>query len=152
MELELYGPPARGLRRYVWSVADALGVGPGCCYIQLESPVQAYIPLDERLPRLPGSDVAVTWDETQGWAVGVEDGISAEVVPLCQLGGDALPEPSVVAEFVASFLAGEPFHAPEPPQPAADLAERLARYASRFGRTSTRAYPPHDRKTGNRGA
>lgn len=152
MELDLYGAPARGLRRYVWLVAEALGVGPGCCYVQLESPVQAYIPLDERLPRLPGSDVALIWDATHGWAAGVEDGLSAEVVPLSYLTGDILPAPEVVAGFVASFLAGDPHCAPEPPAPIRDLPERLAAFASRFRQPSTRAYQPHDRKTGNRGA
>lgn len=148
MELDLYGAPARGLRRYVWKVAEALGVGPGCCYIQLESPVQAYIPLDERLRRLPGSDVAVIWEATTGWSVGVEDGIGAEVVPLSQLGGDLLPDPCLVADFVKRFLAGAPLRAPEPPGPTDDLAERLAE----FGRAGIRAYPLHDRKTGKRGA
>jgi Family of unknown function (DUF6292) len=130
MELELYGAPARGLRRYVWQVAEALGVGPGCCYVQLESPVQAYIPLDERLPRLPGSDVAVTWEASTGWAVGVEDGIGAEVVPLSHLGGDPLPDADVVADFVTGFLAGEPFRETSP-EPAADLVERLAAFGRR---------------------
>lgn len=134
MELELYGAPAWGLRRYVWSVADTLGVGAGCCYVQLDPPVQAYIPLDDRLPRLPGSDVAVLWDSTHGWAVGVEDGIGADVVPLAYLGGDLLADPQVVADFVRRFLAGEPFGEPEPPTPAtADLRDRLAAYASPSG-------------------
>ena len=128
MDLELYGKPARGLRRYVWLVAEALGVGRGCCYVQLESPVQAYIPVDERLPRLPGSDVAVVWDATQGWAIGVEDG--PDVVPLGVLGGDVLPPPERVARFVARFLAGEPFADPDWPAPPGELIDRLAGYAS----------------------
>jgi hypothetical protein len=129
MELELYGAPARGLRRYVWSVANALGVGPGCCYVQLDPPVQAYIPLDDRLARLPGTDVAVLWDATDGWSAGVEDGLSAKVVPLAYLGGDLLPVPRVVAGFVSRFLAGEPLAAPEPPGSTTDLPERLAAHA-----------------------
>ncbi|MGH8882495.1 MAG: DUF6292 family protein [Stackebrandtia sp.] len=105
MDLEPYGAAARGLREYVWSIADALGVGADCCYVQLESPVHAYIPLDERLPRLPGSDVALTWDADQGWAVGVEHGV--DVIPLCFLTGDVVPEPERVAEFVEQVLAGD---------------------------------------------
>ena len=129
VELEAYGSPARGLRRYTWLVAEALGVGPGCCYVQLEAPVQAYIPVDERLPRLPGGDVAVVWDATQGWEIGVEDG--PDVVPLGFLTGDLLPPPGVVAEFVAQFLAGKPFPEPaEPPPTDDDLLDRLAAYAS----------------------
>jgi hypothetical protein len=151
MELDPYGSPARGLRRYVWSVAESLGVGPGCCYVQLESPVQAYIPLDDRLPALPGSDIALIWGPDQGWAVGVEDG--PDVVPLGRLGGDVLPRPAVVAEFVKGILAGQRFAEAEPPEPAdGELTERLAAYAPRFPVTIPWAYQLHDRTTGNRGA
>lgn len=133
MDLEPDGVPARGLRRYVCLVAEALGVGQGCCYVQLESPVHAYVPLDDRLPRLPGSDVAATWDATQGWAVGVEDGIGPDVVLLSHLGGDLLPAPAIVAEFVTGFLAGEPFGEPQQAGPADDLTDRLAAYAALGG-------------------
>jgi hypothetical protein len=131
VELEPEGAPARGLRRYVWLVAEALGVGAGCCYVQIESPLHAYIPLDEQLPRLPGSDVAVTWDAGHGWAIGVEDSMGADVVPLSYLGGDLLPAPGTVADFVRGFLAGEPFRDPEP-LCSDDLPDRLAGYATRF--------------------
>jgi hypothetical protein len=153
MDLDRDGAPARGLRRYVRLVAEALGVGPDCCYVQPESPVHAYIPLDDRLPQLPGSDVALTWDATQGWAIGVEDGIGPDVVPLSHLAGDPLPAPPVVVEFVTSFLAGERFAEPEPCLAAdGDLITRLAGYASRFYELPLRTYRPHDRTTGNRGA
>jgi hypothetical protein len=134
MDLELDGTPGRGLRRYVWLVAETLGVGRGCCYVQLEAPVQAYIPLDDRLPRLPASDLALTWDTEQGWAIGVEDGLGPDVVALSFLVGDLLPPPRRVAEFVTEFLAGEPFGQPDQPRPAGDLPEltdRLSGYASR---------------------
>jgi uncharacterized protein DUF6292 len=130
MDLDLYGSPARGLRRYVWLVAEALGLGPSCCYVQLESPVQAYIPLDDRLPLLPGTDVAAVWDAKRGWAVGVEDG--PDVVPLGFLGGELLPPPARAADFVSRFLAGEPFPEPDEAPPDDDLIDRLAGYATRF--------------------
>ena len=152
MDLEPDGPAGRGLRRYVWLVADALGVGHGCCYIQYESPVQAYIPVDDRLPRLPSSDVAVIWDATQGWAVGVEDQLGPDVVALSHLGGDVLPEPEVVADFVTGFLSGDPITPPEPKHHKENLTKRLAAYASRFRLPITKAYLPHDRTTGHRGA
>jgi hypothetical protein len=155
MDLELDGTPGRGLRQYVWLVAEALGVGRGCCYVQLEAPAQAYIPLDDRLARLPASDLALTWDTEHGWAVGVEDGLGPDVVPLSHLGGDLLPPPRRVVEFVTDFLAGEPFGQPDPPNPAADpaeLADRLSAYAARFHEPAPRAYHRHDRTTGNRGA
>ena len=126
MELERYGAAARGLRRYVWLVADALGVGPGCCTVQLESPVHAYLPLDDHLPALPGSDVALTWDPDSGWMAGIEAG--PDVVPLARLGGDVLPEPADVVEFVRRFLAGEPHRPAGPPTSSEPLSERLAAY------------------------
>lgn len=151
MDLELDGAPGRGFRRYVRLVAEALGLGQGC-YVQLEAPAQAYIPLDERLPSLPASDVALTWDAERGWAIGVEDGRGPDVVPLSFLGGDVLPAPHRVVAWVADLLAGQQFDQPDPSPAAGDLTDRLSAYDRRFRDRAPRAWQGHDRTTGNRGA
>lgn len=133
MELETEGRAARGLRRYLGLVAEKLGVG-GAVSVQLEEPVSAYIPLDGRLRRFPDHDVALVWDEEDGWAVGIETDAGSPVVVLSYLGEDVLPAPRVVARFVLDVF-GERFPGrPDRPrlrpvEPADDLMRRLTQYA-----------------------
>lgn len=132
------GLPWRGLRRYVAMVADAIGAEPGAWCCDRVVPVGAYIALEQQVPRYPGRDIAVVWDEENGWAAAIETGCGEDVIVLGYLGGDLVPPPGVVAEFVSELLADGYPGQPDPPavRTADDpdaLDELLAEYALAAG-------------------
>jgi Family of unknown function (DUF6292) len=134
MDLDFDSAAARGLRCYIRMVAVALDLDAESASVQLEPPVSAYLALADRLPLFPTRDVALVWDEEHGWAAGIETDSGEEVIMLCYLDSDVLPEPSVVAQFVRG-LSGERLSGrPTPPafrsaEDRDDLRIRLARYA-----------------------
>ncbi|KDN17407.1 DUF6292 family protein [Amycolatopsis rifamycinica] len=96
----------RRLRGYVGAVAQALGVGWESCTLDAGTPAAAYIALDWQLSRFPGHDLALVWDEENGWAAAIEDATGPTV--LCYLGGEVFPEPRAVVRFVAAVRADDP--------------------------------------------
>jgi anti-anti-sigma factor len=135
MNLDGDGVSARGLRRYVLLVADELGLHGGGWFVQLDSPINAYVALQRRLTAFPGSDVALSWDEEHGWAVAVESN-QGDLAAVGYLAGDVLPRPSQVGRFVDRVFLGLETGLPEPPALRTpgdedDLSERLAAYAAR---------------------
>jgi anti-anti-sigma factor len=135
MDLDGDGAPARGLRRYVRLVADTLGLRGGGWLVQLESPVSAYVALQRRLVAYPGNDVALSWDEENGWGFAVESN-QGELAILDYLADDVLPPPRLVGQFVNEVFSGQGSARPDPPglrrvDANDDLWQRLAAYASR---------------------
>lgn len=133
MDLDGEGVAARGLRRYVRLVAEAVGVGSESSILQLDDPVSVYLALDRCTPGHPDRDLALLWDERHGWALAVElDGARLRV--LGYLGGELLPEPRVVARFVDRSCRGMDDGEPQPPARRAvlDLPGLLAGYAERI--------------------
>ncbi|MEU3624567.1 hypothetical protein BS329_36320 [Amycolatopsis coloradensis] len=89
---------------YLAEVTAALGVGLESCTVDHDSPVSAYVALDERLPRHPERDVALLWDEIHGWAVAIETHSGEDLIVLRYLGGNtATPPPGRVARFVKAL-------------------------------------------------
>ncbi|WP_409490367.1 DUF6292 family protein [Amycolatopsis sp. cmx-11-12] len=89
---------------YLAEVTAALGVGLESCTVDHDSPVSAYVALDERLPRHPGRDVALLWDEVHGWAAAIETHSGEDLIVLRYLGGEtATPPPARVARFVTAL-------------------------------------------------
>ncbi|MFF5991852.1 DUF6292 family protein [Prauserella flavalba] len=134
MDLESHSAPARGLRRYIRLVEDALGLTGQGSYVQLETPVSAYIALNGQLPGFADRDVALIWDEEHGWAGAVESRCGEDLLVLAYLGDRILPPPRVVAAFAERLFAGELPGPPEPPalreaHAADDLPVLLAEYA-----------------------
>lgn len=134
MELTVDSPAARGVRRYISLVAAALGLTGDTYCVELEPYLAAYVALDGRVPRFPGHEVALVWDEYHGWAVAVESRSGEDLLVVSYLAFDVLPAPRVVARFARDLLAG--CRAGQPERPALrrpgtgdDLAERLASYA-----------------------
>ena len=99
-------PALTALRAYLADVATGLGVGLESCTIDHDTPVSAYVALDERLPGYPDHDVALLWDETHGWSAAIEtptDGLDGLTV-LRHLGGTTIvPPPGQVARFVTAL-------------------------------------------------
>jgi hypothetical protein len=100
----------------------------------------AYLGLPQRWLERPELDLMLVWDERLGWYVGVETVPGDAPVVLAYLGGDAVPNPVVVARFVTDAVAGRHVHHIRPVLPPADraaLADRMA--ALRFGSDERRA-------------
>ncbi|MBK1782992.1 DUF6292 family protein [Prauserella cavernicola] len=116
MELEQHEPTARGLRRYVRLVREAMGLSGDSSCVQLEPPVNAYLALEGRLSSFPALDVALTWDEENGWALAVEARCCDELLVLSYLDTDVLPPPRSVALFATSMLEGHVSRHPDPPR------------------------------------
>jgi hypothetical protein len=115
-------------------VTEALGYTGHAFHVQLEAPVHAYIPLDERMPAFPGRDVALLWDERHGWCGAIETASGEDLIVLSYLGSDVLPPPRVVAAFALELIAGTGPGQAAPPAfreaaAADDLPARLADYA-----------------------
>ncbi|MFL6142119.1 MAG: DUF6292 family protein [Labedaea sp.] len=133
MELEPYGPLARGLCRYLREVGDALGVGFEATCWDLDERASAYVALDGRLPGYPDHDLALIWDEENGWAAALEGGRGDDMIVLCYLGYDVLAPSAVVAGFVDALRADGYPGQPDPPALRAafcddGFAERLATF------------------------
>ncbi len=89
---------------YLAEVTGALGVGLESCTVDNDSPVSAYVALDEQLPGHPGRDVALLWDEIHGWSVAIETHSGEDLIVLRYLGGQTVvPPPARVARFVAAL-------------------------------------------------
>lgn len=123
---------ARGLRRYLKRVADALGLTGDPYTVDLDPPMSAYLALDGRLPGRPDRDLALLWQADQGWALAIETACGEDLIIVRWLGGDVLPAPRIAARFVEDALAGYSPGQTQPPEVPndTDLTERLAAYAS----------------------
>lgn len=107
MELRSDEGAARGLRRYVQLVAEALELSEGESLVELEPPASAYLAMDERVPRFTARDAALQWDERHGWSLVVEPHSNEDHLVQVYLGIDVLPAPHVVARFATRLLSGK---------------------------------------------
>lgn len=121
--------PARGLRRYVWLVAQELGLRGSSYYLQLDTPLSAYVALDHRLPGLPTRDLALTWDERDGWTLAMEAACGEDLLPLAHLHTDPLPVPAMVAAFARRPVTGRGAVLPRQRGDTSGILDRLAAYA-----------------------
>jgi len=131
MESEFGGAAVRGLHRYVRLVIDDLRLSGNAYYLQLDPTAGAYIALDRTLPGHPGCDVALVWNEREGWALALETDSREDLIVVDRLGTEILPSPRVVATFTRDAYASDPMgDTGDSPVPIChDLAERLAAYA-----------------------
>jgi hypothetical protein len=123
---------ARGLAGYLDAVADAVGVPAEGTTFEISDTATAYLALNSRWSHRPGQDLMLVWSERTGWTVSVETDPGETPVVVARLGGgDAVPTPETVAQFVADALT-EPRTATattsiEPNR--VSLTERLNRYS-----------------------
>jgi hypothetical protein len=104
MELDFDDRAGRELHHYVRSVSHALGLRGEGSYVQPDEPASAYIALDGRLSRFPDRDVALLWEETQGWSAAIETHSGADLLVVAHLGHDVLPPPETVAAWVRDLF------------------------------------------------
>lgn len=125
----------RGLRCYVIRVAAGLGLGAESLWCELADTDNAYLALRDQLPANPTRDLALLWDDTRGWALGMETGSGEDPLILARYGTDLLPPPEDVLAFAKTIIAHYPDTAlvpatRRPTEPDA-LETRLAGYAER---------------------
>lgn len=113
IERDGLGAAARGLRQYLLAVAAKLDAPAWFC--EVDVPAGAYLALERRLERFPDHEVALLWDERDGWAVAVESPSGEDLVVLAYLGEDVLPAPDAVVAFVRECYADGYPGQPDPP-------------------------------------
>jgi hypothetical protein len=119
-------PALTALWTYLADVTTALGIGPESCTVDHDTPVSAYVALDEHLPGYPGRDVALLWDEVHGWAAAVETHSGEDLIVVRYLGGPTIaPAPGTVARFVTA-LREDDHHVGRLDPPALRTATGLA--------------------------
>jgi hypothetical protein len=135
MELDFDDSVVRGLCRYVRLVTQALGLRGECSYVQADGPTSAYIALDGRLRHFADRDVALLWDENQGWSAAIETHSGEDLLVVAYLGQELLPPPETVAAWTRELFhphrdLAPVTHLDERPDPANvdRLRQRLAAY------------------------
>lgn len=103
-----------GLRHYIHRVAVELGLDPAATYCELAEFASAYVALDDKLPDKPHRDLALVWDEHQGWALAIESSCGEDLRLLSWYGAELVPDPPRVAHFLKTAL-GDEQRVPEPP-------------------------------------
>jgi hypothetical protein len=83
----------RALGGYVTAVAAEWRIGPEFCVVDAEEPAWAYIALDWRLPRYPGRDLALLWDERTGWSMAIETNSGEDLIVVAGLSHDTVIAP-----------------------------------------------------------
>ncbi|QUQ65245.1 DUF6292 family protein [Kutzneria sp. CA-103260] len=117
---------ARGLTRYVDSVAAALVVPRHAVHHEVSELSVAYLALHRRSPVFPELDLMLLWDERHGWSVALETAPAEDPVVLAYLGGDVLAEADEVHRFVQDVIGGRcPGQPDAPPALDAEQAEEL---------------------------
>lgn len=97
-------PALATLYDYLAEVTAALGIGMESCTVDHDTPVSAYVALDERLPGYPDRDVALLWDEVHGWSAAVETHSGEDMIVLRYLGGPTVtPPPARITRFVTAL-------------------------------------------------
>ncbi|GAA1290057.1 DUF6292 family protein [Saccharothrix xinjiangensis] len=95
---------AQGLAGYVKAVAEEIGVPHEGTEFEVSDTATAYLALAEGR----GRDLMLVWSSEHGWSVAVETDPGEQPVTVAHLGSPLVPEPPVVARFVADVRAGEP--------------------------------------------
>jgi Family of unknown function (DUF6292) len=97
-------PAIAALSDYLTDVTTALGIGLESCTVDHDTPVSAYIALDEHLPGYADRDLALLWDEVHGWSAAIETHSGEDLIVIRYLGGPTItPSPAHVARFVTAL-------------------------------------------------
>jgi hypothetical protein len=95
------------LRRYVDDVLDAAGLSGYGVIDHADESSTAYVAVDGRVAGYPGHDVALLWDQDEGWSVAAENPADGSLVVIDRLAGPR-QKPAAVARWVRSVLRSQP--------------------------------------------
>ncbi|MEU6644727.1 DUF6292 family protein [Saccharomonospora sp. NPDC046836] len=121
-------PLTGDLRRYLHQVAGALGLPPDASVTLHDAEPSGRVALRSRLPAFPNLDALLQWTTRHGWCLAVRNFHGTQVIPLCYLGPDPVPDPAEVARFAREMVSGAHTGATAPPAEY-DQAEVLNRLA-----------------------
>jgi hypothetical protein len=120
LDLDFDDTTLRGLRNYVRRVTRALGLRGECSYVhaddQSDDGASAYVALDGRLPRYPDRDVALLWDDRDGWAAAIETHSGEDLRLVAHLCDEVFPPPEVVADAVRDLFGHSGDETPPAPE------------------------------------
>ncbi|MFD4638124.1 DUF6292 family protein [Lentzea sp. NPDC058436] len=98
---------ARQLRQYVDDVLEAAGLSGNGFVDHADGSRSAYVAVDGRVAEFPGHDVALLWDQDDGWSVAAENPADGSLVVIDRLTGPR-QSPAAVAQWVRSVLRHQP--------------------------------------------
>lgn len=104
------------MSNYARAVAAAVGVPDHGYWCEVGRLATIYLALDARHPEFPDLDLALAWNEVNGWSAVLEIRQGAETIAIAYRGETVLPTPREARTFMADLLAG---HCPgqlEPPR------------------------------------
>lgn len=124
---------AGALERYVWKVAEALGVPRDGVSFEVTDTATAYVALGCRAVAHPDRDVMLVWSATLGWTVSIETDPAEPLIVLGRSTGEIVQSPAAVVRLVTESMT----RLGTRQAPAAgtrlvgwsDLAECMERYA-----------------------
>jgi len=104
---------ARQLRRYLDDVLDAAGLSGYGFTDHVDESRSAYVAIDGRVTGFPDHDVALLWDQDEGWSVAAEDPSDGSLVVIDRLTGGPRQAPAAVARWIRLVLRNQPPQAPQ---------------------------------------
>ena len=105
LDIDFDDSAVRRVQRYVREVVAGLGLRGDSSFVETQPRAGAYVALDGRLPDFPDHDVALLWNEWNGWSAAVEDRMG-ELVEVERMNGDPHPSPAAVVSWVKGLLHG----------------------------------------------
>lgn len=121
---------ACGLAGYIRAVARAAGIDVEGTSSEVTDTATAYLALEQRCSAIPDRDLMLAWSECDGWRIAVETEPDEASIILAYLGGDILPSPQTVAQFITNLTLTPQTSRPHPHYipTRQDLNVRLSRY------------------------
>jgi uncharacterized protein DUF6292 len=81
-DTEPHGDLSRVLNGYIADVAVMLGIPAMAWWCEIADHSEAHLSLAERAPGVPDRDVALLWDEDDGWSIAVEASSGKDLIVL----------------------------------------------------------------------
>jgi hypothetical protein len=81
-DTEPHGDLSRVLNGYIADVAVMLGIPAMAWWCEIADHSEAHLGLAEHAPGVPDRDVALLWDEDDGWSIAVEASSGKDLIVL----------------------------------------------------------------------
>ncbi|WNV87425.1 DUF6292 family protein [Umezawaea sp. Da 62-37] len=105
MDWEFEDEVTRRLRRYAAAVGEVLGLSGESSCVDAERPCSLYLAIDGRLREFPDEDLALVWNDRDGWRAVVESPGGGPLREVSRFTGPVHATPRAVAAWVEALLA-----------------------------------------------